>query len=308
MKWCMDKLKYINKHKRGEIIMKTKKIISLIAVSILICGVIGGCGRKENTTVKKNDIAMESIQPEEGHIFAIAENSIVPKFVTSRYSNYSNLVQEYLTATRLFRDDTMNQAFIDKYGYQKVIDKGTYTSKDIQEVNPEYYAGLSSFLYMKNIDGFQRASIEKGYLLQIQNYLQDTLLDEKSTGYTLADDFSVLKPKEVVQDYLKENKIKITNIEYPNDFECADSTGTGTVMITVNVPIKGTKDSKAFEETEKYDFHFVLSKDLRDGADFDLKNLDKGEIMAVTNSFYVQTIPGYDYKKIEETYKKMLDK
>jgi len=288
--------------------MKTKKIISLILASILICGVIGGCSKKENTTVKKNDIAIESIQPEEGHTLAIAENSIVPKFVTSRYSDYSNLVQEYVTATKLFSQDVINQAFIDKYGYQKVVDMGTYTNKDIQQVNPDYFAGLSTFLYMKNFDGFQKVSIEKGYLLQVQNYLQDTLLGEENKGYTLADDFSALKPKEVVQNYLKENKIKITNVEYPKDFVCSDSTGTGTVMITVDVPIKGTKDGKSFEDTLRYDFHFVVSKDLREGGHVDFKTFDKGEIMAVTNSFYVQTIPGYDYKKIEETYKKMLDK
>lgn len=288
--------------------MKTKKIISLFVASILIVAVIGGCSKKENTTVKKNDISIESIQPEEGHVFAIAENIIIPSFVTSRYSNYSSLVKDYVSGINTFMNDKNDTDFINKYGYQDIVKKDKCTCKDVQEVNPEFYEGFSTFLYFRSFDGFKHVTIGNSYLLQIQNYLQDTLLDEKNDGYTLSEDFLKLKPKKVVQDYLKENKIKITDIKYPDKRKCFDTTGAGTSMLTVDVPIEGTKDGKPFNETIRYDFHFVVSKDLREGAAIDWNNLDKGEIMAVTNSFYSDTIGGFDYEKLENKYKEILNK
>lgn len=282
--------------------MKKIQILSLVLVGMLSFGVLEGCSSKQD----KESTTVSSIQAEEGKTLAIAENSIIPTFVTSRYGDYSSLVQDYVNGVYTFRDGKTNNEFAEKYGYQELVKKETCTCKDAQQINPEFYEGFSTFLYFQSIDKLQHPTAQKYYLQQIQNYLQDTLLDEKNDGYVLADDFSKLNPKKVVQDYLKENKIKITDIQYPDDSICFDSTGTGTSMLTVSVPIKGTKDGKTFSDIIKYDFHFVVSKDLREGANFDGENIDKGEIMAVTNSFHSDTIGkigGFDYKKLEETMK-----
>ena len=276
--------------------MKTKKIISLFAAVILICGIIGGCGSEKTTTKSDIDIAIESIKPEDGHTLAIAENIIIPDFVTSTYSDSSNLHNEYNTATHLFKDHVLNQEFMDKYGYKDVINMETYSNKDIQKANPEFYANFSTFHMINSLGSVLKAiSLGLNNLPQVQSYLEDTLMNKGNTGYRLAEDYSKLNPKNVVQSYLKNNKIEITSVTCPNKYYYLGV--LSTFVLTIDIPIEGTKDGVPFKDTLRYDFHFVVDKEAREGAEFNSKN--ELEIMAVTNSCYDEELKSYDYSRLK---------
>lgn len=282
--------------------MKNFKILSLILVGTFTLGVLGGCDLKKSDT---SSSVVESVQVESGNTIGIAESTIVPSNLANRFADYKNVYEDYSTGVNLFKSDIVNQEYVDKYGFQHLVDKGTYLLEEIQQVNPEYYDGFSTTFWLQCMNPFTRYDLEKTYLSQIQNYLDDVYLNKDNTGYILSSDYSSLNPKQVVQKYLKDNKIKISDIIYPDEVVYSDFTMVGTYAITVDVTFKGTKNKKDFEDVVRFDFYFVAPKDIREGATFRTKDLGnmEGEITAVTNSYYDENSQKYDYDKLETYYK-----
>ena len=154
---------------------------------------------------------------------------------------------------------------------------------------------------MSNKHGNPITLAKKDLLPQIQNYLSDVWENKKDGDYSLSPEFKEKNSKEYFQKYLKENKIEITKITYPDTAEQFTRLA-GCNASTVIVTIEGTQNEKAFTKELGLDFYFVSPVIVREGnvPDSDTESL---EIMGVSIS--TENVDKLDFYNlnVEETLK-----
>jgi hypothetical protein len=272
--------------------MEKRKIISILLVSLLALTAIG-CGKTENKTVESTDKQAVTDVVKEEAFTTVPEEKLVTDYMKKSLSHEDSFVQDGAKFSNLYVNDTVDNDLIKKYNLEydpKVI----YKTEDLHSKYPELYeAGVTKLFTMFHIqkesdDVFVNKKLGK----QISSYISDVWKGEKNTDYVLAKDFEKLKPKDIFQTYLKENKIEIKEIIYPT-FVTGFNDVPGAEVATVKVTIKGTQNKKEFEKTLTLDFYFAPNDEIKNGHKKDDKLSDKDfEIMAVSTG----TVPADKFK------------
>lgn len=273
--------------------MKKRKIISILLVSVLALTAIG-CGKTENKTVESTDKQAVTDVVKEEAFTTVPEEKLVTDYMKKSLSHDISFVVDGAKFSNLYVNDTVDNDLIKKYNLEydpKVI----YKTEDLHSKYPELYeAGVTKLFTMFHIqkesdDVFVNKKLGK----QISSYISDVWKGEKNTDYVLAKDFEKLKPKDIFQTYLKENKIEIKEIIYPT-FVTGFNDVPGAEVATVKVTIKGTQNKKEFEKTVALDFYFAPNDEIKNGHKKDDKLSDKDfEIISVSTG----TVPADKFDK-----------
>lgn len=273
--------------------MKNIKILSILMATIVSLGVLVGCGEKDNSKVDANNPQIEQEENQEPFtpFDKLPENKIVPEWVKSKYANYEETVSNYDKFFEIFWHENDDKEFREKHGFTDDLLAENYDVASIQKANPEMYEGAIISALIGSIKMGETLDATNEMMLEIQNYLAATLLQDKNEDYHLAPEFKELKPIETVKKYTESNKIEISEVNFPTDYKnmriCA-----GTMILTVDVGIIGTVDGEDFDISIPYDIHFVPREDLREGAVH--RKTDFLSIMAVTSSVPYGTDSKFD--------------
>lgn len=278
--------------------MKKKRLLSLILVSALSVSMLVGCGKSEegkSDKGTKNTATISKVDVKEEKAFeTIPENNLIPNYIKKHYSTYEESIEDYKTYLKLFlfNEEPENaQEFLDKYGISRDIESIT----DVSKINPDFYEGAITYAISTTYESSKRMNYIHDMKDQVHKYIGASLAGDK-TDVKLAKEFEELEPIKYVQKYLKKNNIEITNITYPTTMKTLDL--GPTTIIELPFTIEGTQDGKSFSETKNYNFYFVSSEDIRNGAD--ARYEDNIELMAVTDSVFDDM--KFNLEKVQSLY------
>lgn len=246
--------------------MKNKKLIGCLLIGLLTFSLVG-CGNK--VKVAKEDA-----------FTTIPEQKLVTDYLVENLKNNDEFFKDGKTFSDLYFGGLNDTDLISKYSLN--VEKGkVYSKKESYNINSKLF-NLSQNFIMSNNGGNPVTLAKKDLLPQIQNYLSDVWENKKDGDYSLSPEFKEKNSKEYFQKYLKENKIEITKITYPDtakQFTRLAGCNVSTVIIT----IEGTQNKKAFTKELGLDFYFVAPVVVREGNIPD-SNTETLEIMGVSIS------------------------
>lgn len=262
--------------------MNKKRILSIVLAGIMSMGIFVGCGKSEegskgdtSQTTTKVDVVKESA------FETVPENKLVPKYVKDAMANDESIIKDFSTFFDYYileKQVDGHEELVKKYNLPKLED--TEHVRDLQKANPEFYNFAVTHVLAAGQKELETAKYAKSLNSMAQDYIANTLMGE-DVEVKMAKEFKELNPQKQVKKYLKENKIEIENIIYPQEYENFHM-GKGVNIMSLKFIIEGKQDGKSFSKEKVYDFYFIASEDIRNGADWRKEN--NCEIIAVTDT------------------------
>lgn len=274
--------------------MNKKRLISLVlggllSVSLISCG--GKTNENGNDNTNSNSGKVEVIKEE---AFAtIPEQQLVTDYLKEYLQGGDELYQEGLTFKKLYWDDIIDEELMAKYDLKQF--DGEYKIVDIYNLNEKLYnVAINYNTFGLNCEKRDIALFaNKDLMPSVQNYLSDVWENFEDGEYKLSPEFEKLNPKKHVQNYLKENKIEISQIVYPTSANGFESI-SGSVVMNVPVLVEGTQNGEKFSKKVNLDFYFVVTNGLRTGTPEEVSP-SNFEIMGVSISSDKKELNGYNY-------------
>jgi hypothetical protein len=114
--------------------------------------------------------------------------------------------------------------------------------------------GLFELTYSKDT-----TSLEGFFLKRIKSYLNDSKMGKEADGLTFSDELKAFDPINKVQQYMKDNKIKVTELVLPDTFVETDCYNY-PISLKYKYIVKGTVNEKEFEKeiTQTFFFEFTM--------------------------------------------------
>ena len=274
--------------------MKVKNILSYLLIGLVSFSLVS-CGDKSNNGNGDKNTNGENVSVVKEEAFTtMPEQQLVTDYLKEYLQGGDQLYQDGVNFKKLYWDDVVNEGLISKYDLSYEQGK-IYDLNELYAINPKLYSVAINFIkHGVNCDLTDSVTFaNKGLMPMVQNYLSDIWEDNKEGEYKLSPEFEQLNPKKHVQKYLKENKIKLTEIVYPTKANGLEKISGATVM-NVTVTFKGTQNGKEFSKTLNLDFYFVVTKEIRNGFE-EKASPQSFEIMGVNISSDTKELNGYNY-------------
>lgn len=270
--------------------MNKNKLISFALIGLLSLSLVS-CGDKSNKQNNSNSDKVEMT----GEVFEnIPEQNLVTDYLKENLKGGDELFKDGISFKKLYWDDVMDKGLISKYNLS-YEENTVYDIKDVSTKYPELYCIAINAIIASGNENEKDAAFfaNKTLMPYVQNYLSDVWENDKDGEYKLAPEFEKLNPKKEFENYLKRNKIEITNIVYPTTANGLQKIAGSTVM-NVPVIVEGYQNEERFSRKVNLDFFFTVSQDIRKGEQYDSK--DKNfEIMGVNISSDKKDLNGYNY-------------
>lgn len=289
--------------------MNIRKVLRLMSLGLLLIMSISGCNNGINNKVNETkEIKQEKVGIEE--VFTtIPEESLATEYLKTKMSKESSFIDDGSHFINLYFFDITTdstQDLISKYNlnYSKDV---VFSAKDLcSQYRDLYDVGMTALYNQIHVNGETGETFVNEKLKnQIINYIVDVWMNEENADYALADEFKEKNPKEVVQNYLKENKITITDITYPK-LVTGFNYQPGLDIATVKITMKGEIDKTKFEKNVALDFYFAPSEEIRNGdkldetlsdTDFKIMGVSTGTVSADEFDTFFQYNPNVAKEK-----------